>query len=319
VTSTARAPRERLVPPGGHECHRTDLTATVSAELTLSDFQSALAPLGQWAPIDGPGGMPIGRLIEIDSTGPMRLGFGAWRDLLLGVQFTNGRGELITAGGRTVKNVAGYDLTKFMVGQCRVFGTIETATMRTYRRPAGAIVARFAPDPAIAARLLATPLRPQWATLGRDHLLLGYVGDEAMLEYVAGQLPTTEPMDLTRRTADEAIGGKGGAGWPIPEKGMLLRVSLPPKKVADWARTLGERPWMADPIFGIVILPLDNEADIEPLAASAESAGGTVRVFADLESAPRLVRVSTNAGERQIIQQLKHAFDPENRLQPLVI
>ena len=59
----------------------------------------------------------LGRLVEHNSSGPLRLGYGAWRDLLLGCQFHNGRGELITAGGRTVKNVAGYDLTKFMVGQ----------------------------------------------------------------------------------------------------------------------------------------------------------------------------------------------------------
>ena len=66
--------------------------------------------------------------LEMNSTGPLRLGFGAWRDLLLGAQFYNGRGELITAGGRTVKNVAGYDLTKFMVGQRGVFGRLLTLT-----------------------------------------------------------------------------------------------------------------------------------------------------------------------------------------------
>ena len=80
------------------------------------------------------------RSSEQNSTGPLRLGYGAWRDLLLGVQFTNGRGELITAGGRTVKNVAGYDLTKFMVGSHGVFGRLVTITTRTYRRPDRALV-----------------------------------------------------------------------------------------------------------------------------------------------------------------------------------
>jgi FAD/FMN-containing dehydrogenase len=289
------------------------MTVTVSADVELAKLQESLAEVDQWVPIDGPRRMPIGRLIEIDSTGPMRLGFGAWRDLLLGMQFINGRGELITAGGRTVKNVAGYDLTKFMVGSCRVFGEIVTATMRTYKRPAGAIEARFEPDAAIVAKLLPTALRPQWTLLRRDHLLLGYIGDEPTLEYVIKELPVAEPMEITRRSADEVI---GGSGWAIPERGMLLRVSLPPAKVAAWARTLGERRWVADPVFGIVLLSVSAE-EIESLAASAESAGGSVRVFADLETTPRLMHISTNEGERKIIEQLKKAFDPDNRLQPL--
>jgi hypothetical protein len=302
-----------LVAPGGIDRQVSDMTVTVSADVELGTLQSSLEEVGQWAPIDGGQRSPIGRLIEIDSTGPMRLGFGAWRDLLLGVQFINGRGELITAGGRTMKNVAGYDLTKFMVGQCRVFGEIATATMRTYKRPAGAIEARFESDPAIIAKLLPTALRPHWTLLRRDHLLLGYIGDEPMLEYVIKELPVAEPMEMTRRSADESI---GGSGWVIPERGMLLRVSLPPAKMSAWAATLGERRWMADPVFGIVLLPGSAE-EIESLAASAESAGGSVRVFADLEATPRLSRVSTNEGERKIIQQLKNAFDPDTRLQPL--
>src|SRR6478609_9638287 len=127
-----RANREALVPPGGADLHARDMSAT------------------------------FGGLLERNSSGPLRLGYGAWRDLLLGVQFTNGRGELITAGGRTVKNVAGYDLTKFMVGQRGVFGRLVSVTTRTYVRPAGAIVATFPPTADVLAALLPTPLRPQW-------------------------------------------------------------------------------------------------------------------------------------------------------------
>src|SRR6185295_8836809 len=109
---------------------------------------------------------------------PAATGIRAWRDLLLGAQFHNGRGELITAGGRTVKNVAGYDLTKFMVGQRGVFGTLLTLTMRTYKRPAGAVLAVFAPRPKLMQRLIPSPARPQWAMLTPDALLCGYLGDE---------------------------------------------------------------------------------------------------------------------------------------------
>src|SRR5258705_6516880 len=145
-----------LVAPGGMECFARDMTVTISADVTLSAAQGKLAEFNQWLPIDGDVQSAVGELVESNSTGPLRLGYGAWRDLLLGVQFNNGRGELVTAGGRTVKNVAGYDLTKFMVGQRGIFGRVVTLTTRTYRRPASALLARFEPDVTMPGKLLPT-------------------------------------------------------------------------------------------------------------------------------------------------------------------
>src|SRR5207302_2677736 len=135
-----------LVPPGGVEIFARDMTVTAAADVPLAELQHKLAELNQWLPIDGDPALPIGQLVEINSSGPLRLGYGAWRDLLLGCQFANHRGELITAGGRTFKNVAGYDLTKLMVGQQGILGRVVTITTRTYRRPAGALVLKLEPD-----------------------------------------------------------------------------------------------------------------------------------------------------------------------------
>src|SRR5947209_12552871 len=99
--SRFRAPRQPLVAPGEIDCHVRDMTATFSADVTLGEAQAKLAEFGQWLPIDGDSAQTIGTLVSTDSTGSLRLGYGAWRDLLLGAQFINGRGELITAGGRT--------------------------------------------------------------------------------------------------------------------------------------------------------------------------------------------------------------------------
>src|SRR6266436_1777604 len=121
-----RARRQPLVAPGAIDAQERDMTATFAADVTLRAAQSHLLAINQWLPIDGNPHATLGALVDVNSTGPLRLGYGAWRDLLLGVQFTNGRGELITAGGRTVKNVAGYDLTKFMVGSRGVFGRLVT-------------------------------------------------------------------------------------------------------------------------------------------------------------------------------------------------
>src|SRR5438477_225468 len=169
-----RPQRGPLVSPGDADLHARDMTATFSAEMTIREAQRRLAEVGQWLPIDGPGDQPLGKLVEFNSTGPLRLGYGAWRDLLLGVQFGNGRGELVTAGGRTVKNVAGYDLTKFMVGQRGIFGKLVTVTTRTYRNPDGSVLARHPPDAGIVNQLIPTPHRPHWALLTSESLWCGY-------------------------------------------------------------------------------------------------------------------------------------------------
>src|SRR5436189_4201397 len=154
-----RIPRSDLVPPGGADLHDRDMTATFAADVALARAQERLAEIDQWLPVDGDPDAPLGELVSHNSTGPLRLGYGAWRDLLLGVQFTNGRGDLITAGGRTVKNVAGYDLTKFIVGQYGIFGHLVTITTRTYKRPTDALLATFVPDVKKLNSLLTTPCR----------------------------------------------------------------------------------------------------------------------------------------------------------------
>src|SRR5665213_2028146 len=178
-----RAPREPLVAPGEIDCNANDMTATFSADVTLAAAQDRLAQHTQWLPIDGVNNQSLGTLCGCNSSGPLRLGYGAWRDLLLGAQFINGAGELITAGGRTVKNVAGYDVTKFMVGQRGVFGRLVTLTTRTYRKPDHALLVRYAPDPKLIAKLMPTPLRPHWALLTSDALLCGYYGDEPAIAF----------------------------------------------------------------------------------------------------------------------------------------
>src|SRR5256714_6025615 len=139
----ARENRTPLVAPGGIEHHVADLSATFAADVTLAAAQRKLAEAGQWLSIDGDSSKSLGELVESNSTGPLRLGYGAWRDLLLGAQFTNGQGELISAGGRTVKNVAGKHVTKILVGGDGDFWGGVTNTTRTRSHPPPAPLGQF--------------------------------------------------------------------------------------------------------------------------------------------------------------------------------
>lgn len=308
-----RQDRDPLVPPGGIDCHVRDMTATFSADVSLGQAQAKLAEHGQWLPIDGDSSQTIGTLVSTDSTGPLRLGYGAWRDLLLGAQFVNGRNELITAGGRTVKNVAGYDLTKFMVGQRGIFGRLVTITTRTYRQPEGALLVRHAPDPSMVGKLIPMSLKPHWAVLTRESLLLGYLGDRTTLAFYSGASKQSGAVEQVERTLDEDIAHRTRL-W-VRDGAVAFRASVPPVSLGEFARYVPGDAWAADAAFGIVVGAVGSEADTRSIREAASRVGGSLRTYRGLYGEP--LELSTNAGEREIIARLKRAFDPDSQLNPL--
>jgi hypothetical protein len=302
-----RNPNSPLVAPGGMECFTRDMTVTISADVSLAAAQAKLAEFNQWLPIDGDVQSGVGELVETNSTGPLRLGYGGWRDLLLGVQFLNGRGELVTAGGRTVKNVAGYDLTKFMVGQRGIFGRLVTLTSRTYRRPAEALLARFAPDVRFVNTLMPSPLRPQWCLLTPDSFFCGYLGDERTVEFYQRGLPQRKLMELRRRPVEEDIAHRGTL-WTPP---ATFAAAVAPAKIPQFVERAGIQRWVADAAFGVV--KIFQAADFAKLREAAEGVGG--KVFGE---SPRLQLDGVyNPAERALLQRLKQAFDPDGKLERL--
>jgi hypothetical protein len=310
---TYRPQREPLLAPGDIECHVRDMSATVSADVRLADLQSRLEEHGQWLPIDGDPFQTVGTLVSCDSTGPLRLGYGAWRDLLLGAQFTNGGGELITAGGRTVKNVAGYDLTKFIVGQRDIFGRLVSITTRTYRRPAGAILVRHAPDIRMISGMIPTSLKPQWAMLTRENLLCGYLGDEAALAFYRRAVPGSSPLQVTVRSLEEDIAHRAEL-WN-PQGAIVFRASVPPARLERLSPSLAGWRWAADVGFGIVVGSADDASQSHALRAACETLGGSLKTFSGPFGPP--IELSTTPAERQIIERLMLAFDPDQNLNPL--
>jgi glycolate oxidase FAD binding subunit len=114
-----------------------DLTLTVRAGTTLREIESVTFEHDQWLPLDpyGPSDGTIGATIATASAGPLASGFGLPRDLLLGLEFVNGRGEVVRGGGKVVKNVAGFDLSRLLTGSWGTLGVITEVTLRLYARP----------------------------------------------------------------------------------------------------------------------------------------------------------------------------------------
>ncbi len=144
-----------------------DMTATVEAGMTLSNFQEILRAAGQWLPIDPPDPMQtaIGNLLAHNLSGPRRYGYGTIRDYLIGIKVALANGDIIKAGGKVVKNVAGYDLCKLFIGAKHTLGIIVEATFKLRPLPEKEVVlaSRFDSIPALnlAARsLLDSPCGP---------------------------------------------------------------------------------------------------------------------------------------------------------------
>lgn len=300
-----REQQSRCVDLGRVTCHAADLTFSACASTRPSDLDAHLAPHNQFFPIDGPTDGELGLMISHDSTGPLRLGYGGWRDLLLGVQFEDGRGRLITVGGRVMKNVAGYDLTKFMVGQRGVFGRVITFTARTYKRPAAALAARFSTTPDL------THLRPTpaWVIETRGATWAGWLGDEPLIDFASGLLSHHSGVQLIRQhLADDTALRHRLWSLPPTDNTTLLQAALPVGKVAAFILENRIKEWVADPWHGTVLLHADT-AQLPALRRSAWHAGGR----AEAPSLP----VLTTPIEAALLRRLKQQFDPDNTLSPL--
>ncbi len=114
-----------------------DLVATAQAGVGWDRLRHQLAERGVWVALDPPGlaGRSVGSVVVSGTAGPLRHGLGAVRDHLLGVTVVTGDGRVIASGGRVVKNVAGYDLTRLQAGGFGAFGVVVGAHLRLRALP----------------------------------------------------------------------------------------------------------------------------------------------------------------------------------------
>jgi glycolate oxidase FAD binding subunit len=142
-----------------------DLIATVEAGVTLSQLQAFLRPHQQLLPLDvsQPEVRTLGGIVAANAAGPWQLYFGTARDLVLGLKVVLPDGKMVRAGGKTVKNVAGYDLSKLFVGSMGTLGIISEITVKLFPAPAAsqtisAQFERFADIPPLIRTLTASNL-----------------------------------------------------------------------------------------------------------------------------------------------------------------
>jgi len=139
-----------------------DLTCTVEAGVRLSELRAALANAGQRLSLDPPGDPSIGALLARNVSGPLRHRFGAPRDLVLGATLVLADGTIANAGGKVVKNVAGYDLGRLVCGSEGRLAFIARVSFRLHPLPKATrtIVVETDEPASVAGALLASQLQP---------------------------------------------------------------------------------------------------------------------------------------------------------------
>jgi glycolate oxidase FAD binding subunit len=109
-----------------------DMTITVETGIRMADLAKTLASEGQQLPIDAPlaAAATVGGAVATNVSGPRRYGFGTLRDYVIGITAVDGRGVTFHGGGRVVKNVAGYDFCKLLIGSMGALAVITQVTLK---------------------------------------------------------------------------------------------------------------------------------------------------------------------------------------------
>jgi FAD/FMN-containing dehydrogenase len=171
-----------------------DLTCTVEAGVRLSTLNDALARHGQRLSLNPPGDPTVGALLAENVSGPLRHRFGAPRDLVLGVTLVLADGTIASAGGKVVKNVAGYDLSRLVCGSRGRLALIARASFRLHPVPNATrtLVVETDDPPAVVSALGRSQLQPSALDVlhpGRVALLI-----EGSERAVASQLAAAQRL-----------------------------------------------------------------------------------------------------------------------------
>ncbi len=135
----------------------TELVVTVRCGTPLAELEAALAEQQQLLPFEPPhfgAGATVGGAIAAGIAGPRRVAAGSIRDFVLGASLIDGRGDVLTFGGRVMKNVAGYDMARVLAGSLGTLGVLVDVSLKVLPRPVAERTLRFELDEATAIRQL---------------------------------------------------------------------------------------------------------------------------------------------------------------------
>lgn len=321
-----------------------DFTVTVEAGLKLIDLQRELAKFGQFLPID-PAYLDkatLGGILSTADTGSYRTGYGSIRDLVLGVSWITSDGKVAKAGGKVVKNVAGYDLMKLFTGSYGTLGIISQITFRIYPLPQDSttlvITGNLEQIIKLTKIISHSNLTPTMADLLSQNLLkrIDLKGNIALAlrwqtitESIGVQIEQVK--DSAQKlacysiiyTQNEEAGFwqelKASIRHREKDFSILCKVGMQPSKISDFLLLIKELPVLAQIHLasGLGYLKLDRFVLLPQLRGYLEEAKGFLIVLeAPLSSKTTFEPWGFQRNVLDMMIQVKKEFDPLDILSP---
>jgi glycolate oxidase FAD binding subunit len=289
-----------------------ELYITARAGTPLAEIEAVLQEQGQQLPFEPAlleGRATLGGALACNLSGPARPWSGSIRDLAMGVQLINGRAECLRFGGRVIKNVAGYDVTRLQAGALGTLGVITEVTVKVLPRPEQRLTLGFdmGPAEALAAmnRRCGEPSPLSGACWLNDRLYLRLSGAGTAVEHTAAawggeRLPGDEPIWGRLRELALPLFDCREPLWRWSVGSAAPLEQLPAPALIDWA---GAQRWSR------------GAQAAEELEAAAARTGGHACLFCGGDRRGE-VRSAPGSTERQLQQRLKRAFDPHGLFNP---
>jgi glycolate oxidase FAD binding subunit len=335
-----------------------DMTVTVEAGITLAELSRLLAAENQMLPVDiaQADSATLGGAIAVNFSGPRRYGYGTLRDYVIGVSAIDGHGTEFHAGGRVVKNVAGYDFCKLLTGSLGTLAVITQVTLKVLPRPEAAVaLALDVPTSEQAEALLAglvqsrtTPsaiellIGDAWKDVagpaigGFGRLIVGLEGtepevrwmvDQLRAEWLAAGAAATNLIDgADAEKLRERLTAFGCEGPPAP---WMLKFNTRPSRVVEACsrirRVFPTASLLSHAGNGIILAKLGDTAAHElakPLigelrqAAGAEGGQAIVWNCPTPEELTRQLAWGPARDDGAMMRRLKNQFDPHGLLNP---
>ncbi len=256
-----------------------DLTATVEAGIRLSKLNARLAQAGQMLALDPPGDPTVGACVAANLTGPRRHRYGGPRDLVLGATVVLADGTVASAGGKVVKNVAGYDLGKLFCGSHGRLGLLVRLSLRLHPLPAATRTLVATADDLDEVYRLTQLLHFSSLVPSAADVLWEGQGSRLPIMFEGSQRAVADQVDRAR----ELLGGEEGDARVWEESrarqgAARARLSFPPRGLVQTLAGVGE-------------------AVIRPAAGSAY--------------VPDPVPEQAEAGALLLAERIRKTFDPQ--------
>ena len=320
-----------------------DLVATVPAGATLDAVNSVLCRAGQWLPLDPPRSnrATIGGIIATNDSGPRRHRFGTPRDLIIGIEIALVNGRTAKAGGRVVKNVAGYDLSKLLCGSLGSLAVVTSATFKLspvapYSQTLVATVSDIRELGLLARAIAELPVAPTAIELQSPphHLLIRF---ETTEQAAARQSERVRAVCIERGATCTILSGQPETdAWHAHESGVfgsegtIVKLAALPTDVAGILDRIGtivtERREVHAIIgraaLGIVLLRLGGTLDAQAAIVSdlrrevSERGGSAVLSSAPPQLLQDIGRWGPATDAVPLMRAVKQQFDPLNTLNP---